>query len=382
MKGRAGMQVATPWKLLKETGQAILQELRHASLRNERTVLCIQTASAVLLAIAFASALHLTERWWVALSAYAVYRASLRTIIRRCVERLAGTIVGGGAGLLLANMLTPHSAFVAPVFGIVAAVGIYAMIGSDYSYSWILGTVTALMVLEGIGNTPSLGALALARIVDVAVGVSTTALVAFVVAITAKRFFYRAPGETCDVAQVALRGGARPALRVQRGLHALQGACCIALIAWIDMHHPWPGLSQAVISIVAVLLVPASALSNGNAAQTIQRRLLNRLLGCLLATLCALLVLPVIGDWTVLCWMALAIAIGLAAYVQAGDARVSYLGTQFGVGFIIAFVQDGNAPPNAAGAAERLAGILVALALMGVLAILVSLASRTRRPAA
>jgi uncharacterized membrane protein YccC len=148
------------------------------------------------------------------------------------------------------------------------------------------------------------------------------------------------------------------------------------------MHHPWPGLSQAIISIVAVLLVPASALSNGNAAQTIQRRLLNRLLGCLLATLCALLVLPVIGDWTVLCWMALAIAIGLAAYVQAGDARVSYLGTQFGVGFIIAFVQDGNAPPNAAGAAERLAGILVALALMGVLAILVSLASRTRRPAA
>jgi uncharacterized membrane protein YccC len=360
------------WKRLKETGWDIIDELRHFSLKSERAVLCVQTAASVLWAIGFASVLHLPERWWVALSAFAVYRASLRTVIRRCLERLAGTVIGGGTGLLLATMLAPHSALLVILFGAVACVGIYAMIGSYYSYSWILGTVTALMVLEDTNGGVSLEALAFSRIVDVAVGVSTTALVATLAAVA--KFDGNATPPAQNVPHALPQPFSSASTRRQRLVHALQGAACIALMAWIDLHHPWPGLPQAIISVVAVLLVPAAAFSDGSAMRAVHGRLLNRLLGCLLATLCALWMLPLVGHSNVICWMMLAAGTGLATYVQAGAQRVSYLGTQFGVGVILVFVPDGGSPPSVDGAIERLLGILFALALMGLLAVFVSLA--------
>lgn len=373
MKGCAGMRGAA-WTRLRVTGRAIVDELRHVSPKSERAALCVQTVGSVLWAVGFASALHLPERWWVALSAFAAYRASLRIVIRRCLERLAGTIAGGGVGLLLASVLTSHAILLAPAFALVAGMGIYAMIGSHYSYSWILGTVTALMVLEGVGGGHSLEALAFSRIADVAVGVSTTALVATLAA--AATFDRHATPATQNAPHVPLF--THPSMRSQRLVHALQGAICIGLIAWIDAHHPWPGLPQAIISIVAVLLVPATAFSDGGAMRAVHGRLLNRLLGCLLATLCALCMLPLIGHSTFMCWAMLAIGIALAAYVQAGAQQVSYLGTQFGVGCILVFVPDGGSSPNPDGAIERLLGILLALALMGMLAVVVSLISRRR----
>jgi hypothetical protein len=45
------------------------------------------------------------------------------------------------------------------------------------------------------------------------------------------------------------------------------------------------------------------------------------------------------------------------------------------VDIILVFVPDGGNPPSVDGAIERLLGILFALALMGLLAFLVSLAS-------
>jgi uncharacterized membrane protein YgaE (UPF0421/DUF939 family) len=61
---------------------------------------------------------------------------------------------------------------------IVAGVGIYNMIGSRRAYSWILGTVTALMVLRAADQVSSLSQLALDRVIDVAIGVGSTLLVA------------------------------------------------------------------------------------------------------------------------------------------------------------------------------------------------------------
>jgi hypothetical protein len=48
------------------------------------------------------------------------------------------------------------------------------------------------------------------------------------------------------------------------------------------------------------------------------------------------------------------------------------------VGCILVFVPDGGSSPNPDGAIERLLGILLALALMGMLAVVVSLISRRR----
>jgi hypothetical protein len=76
--------------------------------------------------------------------------------------------------------------------------------------------------------------------------------------------------------------------------------------------------------------------------------------------------LPLIGGVPVLCMLVLAAGVWLAAHVQAGRASVSYVGTQFGVGFILVFVQDTAWSSDASGAWERLVGIAVALAGLGL----------------
>jgi len=66
----------------------------------------------------------------------------------------------------------------------------------------------------------------------------------------------------------------------------------------------------------------------------------------------------------------------LAAHIQAGAAEVSYIGTQFGVGFIMIFVQDHAWSTDASAALQRLMGIVVALFVLAATMATFSAASR------
>lgn len=83
-----------------------------------------------------------------------------------------------GLAFVLAPPLSGHATLTVLALAIVAGVGIYNMIGSPRAYSWILGTVTALMVLSAADQVSSLSQLALDRVIDVAVGIGSTPLVA------------------------------------------------------------------------------------------------------------------------------------------------------------------------------------------------------------
>jgi hypothetical protein len=84
--------------------------------------------------------------------------------------------VHSGLAFVLAPPLPGHATLTVLALAIVAGVGIYNMIGSPRAYSWILGTVTALMVLSAADQVSLLSQLALDRVIDVAVG--STPLVA------------------------------------------------------------------------------------------------------------------------------------------------------------------------------------------------------------
>lgn len=362
------MKASSAGEHLRRVGGGIADELRLVRLRGERATLCLQTVLAVVLAVAAADLFDLKDRWWVALSAYVVLRADLAVMFRRCLERMAGTLVGAALAVALATLLLPHTGLIVPALAVVAGIGIYGMMGSPRAYSWILGTVTALMVLCEATRVPSLPQLALARIIDVATGVGATLLVTAIFQIVA-RLRRRAkepsshPASTAATVLAPARGLSR--LKVWQ---ALQGATAVALLAGIDRLHALPSLPQALVSVVAVLLVPMPALSQGTATQEVQLRMFNRVLGCLCAALIAAPLLPVIGHVPVLCLLVLAAGVWLAAHIQSGSARVSYIGTQFGVGFIMVFVQDHGWSPDASAALGRLLGIV--LALVGLSAVI------------
>jgi hypothetical protein len=154
-------------------------------------------------------------------------------------------------------------------------------------------------------------------------------------------------------------------MRRLRALQALQGAITIGVLGLFAYGHAMPAFPQVLITVAVVLLVPLPALLRKKGEDDlVSLRMANRALGCLIAALLAVILLPMIGNIPWLCMAALGVGVWIAAHVQAGSANTSYLGTQFGIGFIMTFVQDQRWSTDASAPAMRLLGILVGLSAL------------------
>jgi uncharacterized membrane protein YccC len=334
-----------------------------------------------------ADVFHLKERWWVALSAYTVVRADFGASITRCLERIVGTAIGAACGFVVARIAIRDAWTFALVPTLIAAFGLYGMIGSKRGYSWILGTVTALMVVSQAASETNLGVLALTRLADVAVGVASALSMVALFELGRRLLrgvIAKSHASTSDVQGSAVQGSppqvsSGPIIRRLRAFQAMQGAICIGGLSAVDYYHPVPSFAQALVSIVAVLFVPLPALLRSEDQSVIFVRMLNRMLGCSFAALIAIVLLPVIGNFSVLCAMALAGGVWVASHLQTGSTATSYIGMQFGIGFIMVFVQDHAWSTDASAAERRLAGMLIGLMS---LAVVMSVASAIRRYAA
>lgn len=363
---------------MRSTATSLAGELAQLRLTGPRAWLCAETVSAVVCAVVMADVFHLKDRWWVALSAYTIVRADFGASIIRCVERVVGTAIGAACGFVVARVAIHNAWTFALVPALIASVGLYWMIGSKRGYSWILGTVTALMVVSQAASETNLGVLALTRVADVAVGVTSALLMVGLFELVSRLrrdVVAKRQAKTSVVQDKAVQGNLPQespgsTIRKLRTFQAMQGAICIGGLSAVDYYHPIPSFAQALVSIVAVLFVPLPALLHSDDQSVVFVRMLNRMLGCAFAALIAIALLPLIGNFSVLCAMALAGGVWIASHVQTGSTVTSYIGTQFGVGFIMVFVQDQAWSTDASAAERRLAGMLIGLislaAVMGV----------------
>jgi uncharacterized membrane protein YccC len=369
---------------MRSTATSLAGELAQLRFSGPRAWLCAETVSAVVFAVVMADVFHLKERWWVALSAYTIVRADFGASVARCLERVAGTAIGAACGFVVAKFAIHNALTFALVPAFIAALGLYWMIGSKRGYSWILGTVTALMVVSQAASNINLGVLAFTRLADVAVGVASALLMValFELVNRLRRGIVATGREGTVVAQNNAVQGSSPqegsgsTVRRLRTFQAAQGAICIGVLSAVDYYHAIPSFAQALVSIVAVLFVPLPALLHSGDQSVVFVRMLNRMLGCSFAALIAIVLLPVIGNYPVLCATTLAAGIWMASHVQTGSTVTSYIGTQFGIGFIMVFVQDHAWSTDASAAEGRLAGMLIGLIS---LAIVMSIASVVRR---
>lgn len=369
---------------MRSTATSLVGELAQLRLTGPRAWLCAETVSAVVFAVVMADVFYLKERWWVALSAYTIVRADFGASITRCLERVAGTAVGAACGFVVAKIAIHNALTFALVPALIAAFGLYWMIGSKRGYSWILGTITALMVVSQAKGDTNLGVLALTRLADVAVGVASALLMVALFELIGRLrrgFVTEGFGNTPAVGGSAVQGNSPQetpgsTVRRLRTFQATQGAICIGVLSAVDYYHAIPSFAQALVSIVAVLFVPLPALLHSDDQGVVFARMLNRMLGCSFAALIAIVLLPFIGNYPVLCAMTLAAGIWMAAHVQTGSTASSYIGTQFGIGFIMVFVQDQAWSTDASAAELRLAGMLIGLIS---LAIVMGSASAIRR---
>ncbi|WP_082862389.1 FUSC family protein [Caballeronia hypogeia] len=368
-----------------------------------RALFATQAMLSVGLAVALAYGFHLSNIWWAAISGFAVMQSKFSACAQRGVHRVVGTVAGAIIGAVAGPLIGDVPWIFVPLLGLIVGVSVYRALVSDAGYAWVLGGVTSLMVTfeaHRLVSASVTALFALLRVAEVAVG--TFACVAVSALFHAGLQHYRkargaAPVpraqaastvdrvdgagaqaitvlpsdaaravQTLDASHVA---GAELAAHVMRRRLAWQGAWSVMILATLAYAWNLPGFAQAMVTAVAVLILPASALGKPT-RKPIAERMIQRFLGCLLAGAVSLALLPLLGDHAFACMIALCAGVWIGCHVQTGTQGASYVGRQFSIAFIMVFVQDHHWSSDPQPALMRLAGILggivVLSAVMGI----------------
>ncbi|MGH8089768.1 MAG: FUSC family protein, partial [Stenotrophomonas sp.] len=200
-------------------------------------------------------------------------------------------------------------------------------------------------------------AFALTRVLEVAAGTAAGILVNLASAWTvrpriqgAQHFFARSVAADVDVWQPAV------------ARHALLAGGVLALLPLLT---PWlsaGALTQAAITIMAVMTVPLAAL--GGDASVVGTRVAHRFLGCALGALAAAFALFVSRHHVPTAVALLCIGVWAGRHIENSGMSFAYVGTQFALVFLVVFVPDDYHQLGSAPGWERLSGIVLGIALL------------------
>src|SRR5262249_40211187 len=125
----------------------------------------------VTLAVLAALAVHSDDPWWAGISAFMVTRASLALALSRGVMRVAGSIVGAVLGLIVLRLFAYQPFPFCLCLFVIACVGFFGFAMSRFSYAWLIGAVTAnLVILMAFMAPQTAFNIAVDRVADVVIG--------------------------------------------------------------------------------------------------------------------------------------------------------------------------------------------------------------------
>lgn len=375
-----------------------------------RALFATQAMLSVGLAVALAYAFHLSNIWWAAISGFAVMQSKFSACAQRGVQRVVGTVAGAIIGAVAGATIGDMPWIFVPFLGVIVGVSVYRALVSDAGYAWVLGAVTALMVTfeaHRLVSAAATASFALLRVAEVVVG--TVACVAVSALFHAGVQHYRksrgAPpvpraqaASTVDrvdgvnaQAVTVIPSDAAQAVQALDATHiaraeqialamrkrlAWQSAWSVMILASLAYTWNLSGFAQAMVTAVAVLILPASALGKPT-HKPIAERMIQRFIGCLLAGAVSLALLPLLGDNALACMAALCAGVWIGCHVQTGTQGASYVGRQFSIAFIMVFVQDHHWSSDPMPALMRLVGILGGIVVLsGVMALGAAWAAR------
>ncbi|SAL61371.1 Fusaric acid resistance protein family protein [Caballeronia arvi] len=377
-----------------------------------RALFATQAMLSVGLAVALAYAFHLSNIWWAAISGFAVMQSKFSACAQRGVQRVVGTVAGALIGAAAGPVIGDVPWIFVPLLGVITGVAVYRALVSDAGYAWVLGAVTSLMVIfeaHRLVSAAATASFALLRVAEVVVG--TVACVAVSALFHAGVQHYRKSRGAAPVpraqaastidrvdganAQIVTVMPSDAALAVQAldATHAAraeqsalamrkrlgwQSAWSVMILASLAYVWDLPGFAQAMVTAIAVLILPASALGKPT-HKPIAERMIQRFVGCLLAGAVSLALLPLLGDNAFACMIALCAGVWIGCHVQTGTQGASYVGRQFGIAFIMVFVQDHHWSSDPMPALMRLGGILGGIVVLS--AVMAAGAARAARKA-
>ena len=343
---------------------ADLGDIRPAGPRARQATI---TALAVGISVSFALLGHMDMPWWAGISGFMSVQATRPGSVQRVILRIAGTIAGAAMALVIARFAVEDHVAGSLFLFVAAAVGMLGSLVSPYAYAWLFFAITAnLVVLMSINDPGSTLHLALYRVGEVTMGSLSALLVVTLLAPdTPPAPAPPAPGWS------DLLGARWPAL-----LHAIRTGITVMLLPWAWSWFDLPGLSQMAVTVAAVMAVPVLSdhpLENG---RLIAGRAVQRMLGCALGGLVALVALS-LSPSEFLPWIVLLVAgVWLGSYLQTSTRGVGYVGTQASIVWIMMIVQGWGPPDSLIPGLDRFAGILAGLAILLVVSLLLWPAER------
>jgi uncharacterized membrane protein YccC len=354
--------------------RGVVQDFRAWPERGPRTIDEIESVLSVLLAIAFAHLLGARNIGWAAFGGYMVMRSHFAESLARGARRVMGTAVGAACAWLLASHILRTPALLSLALMLVGATTLYLALVSRHGYAWFFAGLTFSMVLIDGMEHPAEGfdTFARTRLIEVFTGTLAAVLVSALSSITIRRQW---PGRHYEPSPQPL---VRKPLFWHRTafLHALQGATALALIPWVWTWFGIHALSQAGITIIAVMMVPLASLSNP--LRPTRSRLVHRVVGCTVGALVGTAVL--LASYQAPLTMIVAMCVGIAAgrHVENGRSGIGYVGTQFVLAFLVVLVPDTYSAIDPRPGFDRLVGIILGVVLLEPVRLVLHAAQRSR----
>jgi uncharacterized membrane protein YccC len=322
-----------------------LAEMRLTGTRGRR---CVVTTLAVAVAVTAALAVHVDDTLWAAISAFVCSQATAPASVQRGILRILGTIGGAALAVLVSPLLADDHVALILTLLVVSTVGVLGQLVGRNAYAWLLGAVTADMVLMALLSDPASALMVgVNRSVEVTIGTAAAMVVALLAGAEAA-----APPAARESKWADVLDEQWPSLR-----HAAQAGIGVMLVPLIWRWLELPDLAQSAITVAAAMAVPALTNNAVLDQAKITERAMHRIFGCLLGGAAGLACLALSIDNFLPWLLTLSAGIWVAAHLQTSERGISYVGTQFAVVFISTLVQGGEPPASIWPGIERFAGI-------------------------
>jgi uncharacterized membrane protein YccC len=363
--------------VLREIPKALVTELRSMSWRGARGLEAAEAAASVTLATLAALAIHSDNPWWAAITAFMATRASRSATITRGLMRIAGSIAGAVAALIALRLFVYQSLPFLICLFIFSAVGSIGFVTARYGYAWLIGTITACLVMLMCFDQPySAFDTAVNRVADVVIGTAASFVVCALSPLTG------GPAAAApELAPPPLAFWRRSfGLEFQRWLpangalimHASRGGLTVmlmpALAEWIAPVTP---VTMGITAVMVMSIPPTAIIRYDTSA--IVARALHRLIGCLIGALVGIGLLAIVADDFVL-WLALIPpGIWICSQIQNGTTGISYIGTQAMFAYVMSMIQGQGPAQTIAPGFERLVGVMGGLTILLIVTLALSL---------